>query len=292
MLVTIVCGPTASGKTNFAHRLAQRENGEVICIDSMQLYRALPILTASPEQGFRAEIPYHLYNILEPHESSCMTSYLRLAVDKITQCINNDKKPILVGGTGLYINALITGYSAIPEIDPEIRKMVRKEYDTIGHEAFIKKLYKIDANASMHLDKYRAIRAMEVVLSTNQSITTFHNNKVPPLPTMRYSIQYICPDKDSLMRNISMRFNKMLLLDVIQEVEDAIKSHPNFMHSNLAQAIGVKQIWHYLNAQCSWEGMTEQIQIKTWQYAKRQRTWFKKMIENLSVITNTQVIVN
>ncbi|NRB10463.1 MAG: tRNA (adenosine(37)-N6)-dimethylallyltransferase MiaA, partial [Rickettsiaceae bacterium] len=178
--VIIVCGPTASGKTGYAHRLALKLNGEIVNADAMQIYRQFPIITASPSDDLQKELPYHLYNFLDIDQAFSVMKYANLASDKIKEITKRGKLPIIVGGSGMYINALISGYHNIPDISEDIRNKATKLREEMGAAAFFSKLSQLDSIAGKKLninDSQRVVRAYNVITETGRSIYSWQEEE-------------------------------------------------------------------------------------------------------------------
>ena len=189
--VIVVCGPTASGKTQFAHLLAKKNNGEIVNADSMQLYKSLPIITSSPSLELKNELLYHLYNFLDINSEYSVAKYAQIAAEKIKEISTRKKLPILVGGSGMYINSLIKGFSYIPDIEPEVRAQVRSLQQSLDSNEFFELLKKTDpviVNVLNAQDSQRVARAYEVFLQTGKSILYYQKSNTKLLQ-MKYKGQ-------------------------------------------------------------------------------------------------------
>lgn len=286
--VIVICGPTASGKTYFAHQLAQKYNGEIICADSLQLYKQIPIVTASPADSLKRELPYLLYNFLDITENNYSTvRYAKIAAQVIKEVRLREKLPIVVGGSGLYINTLLSGYSAIPEISDVIKSEARALQAHIGQKqffAYLKALDPLAANKLHCLDAQRTIRAYEVFKQTGQSIITFQHNKViTPLNNVIVSIVLLNPERNFLYFNCNTRLQRMFETGAIEEVAAImpliINKVINEKNSKI-HAIAIQEIIKYLNNQLTLSEALSLAQNRTRRYAKRQVTWFKHQIKN------------
>ncbi|MDA9163425.1 tRNA (adenosine(37)-N6)-dimethylallyltransferase MiaA [Rickettsiaceae bacterium] len=274
----IICGPTASGKTDFAHSLAQQNNGEIVNADSMQLYKQLPIITASPSDELKAEIPYHLYNFQDIDQELSAAKYVALARKTIIDIESRGKLPIIVGGSGMYISMLVNGYSQIPNIKDEIRQDARKLHAEIGAEKFFKLLNQLDPEITKKLnegDTQRVIRAYEVVKQTGESILIFQaKGNIKPLPDFKFEIEFLNPDRNTLYARCNARFLQLLEQGAIEEVESAYKQYGGIKTTGM-NALGAPEIISYLKDEITKEKMIELASARTRQYAKRQVTWFK-----------------
>lgn len=282
MQAIIVCGPTASGKSGLAHKIALEQDGAVINADSIQVYKQIPIITASPPLYMQQEVPYYLYNFLDIDQNFSVAQYVHLAAKNIRQVAENGKIPIIVGGSGMYIGALLYGYHEIPEVAQEIRQKVRDLQQELGQEEFFKMLVSYDplANRLAPLDSQRTIRAMEVFKQTGKSIFSFHDNttKIKPLPEFTFEIKYLQPERDLLYKICNNRLVEIFNSGAIEEVKLACEQFPVFSNSAF-KAIGFQEIKNYLDGKITLEQAVIQAQTRTRQYAKRQITWFTHQLK-------------
>ena len=266
----IIAGPTASGKSDFAHKLAKRINGAIINCDSVQIYRGIENISASPfaeKSGGFDEIdgvPYKLFSILSLNEHISVADYLTLAKKAFDEVVAMGKTPIFVGGTGYYINVLINGISQIPEVSSENRERARElvENDIVG----AKKLLPIDFTAT---DPQRVARAVEVFLETGTHITDWQ--KMPRAGALIPDALkiLIAPEREVLLKRIALRIPEMIRGGALEEGKNIIKNN-----MDATRAIGAVQVCDMLNGKISERDAIENWTIKTNQYAKRQRTWF------------------
>ena len=281
----VVCGPTASGKTHYALKLAaslKDYNPEIINADAMQLYKDIKVIAASPSDEQMNSYPHNLFGILNAENSFSVADYAALASRVIKQCWYERKLPILVGGTGLYINALINGYSPLPNIDVIIRQNSSKLLEQIGKDEFYNNLIKLDpySNKIQPGDTQRMLRAHEVYKQTGKSITYFH-----AMPNQTFLENYklttlmLNPKREFLYRNCNNRFVELLNNGVLDE----IKKLKNLMlpqDKQILKALGVRQLLDYLDNQIDLVTAIKTAQNKTRQYAKRQVTWFTHQIKD------------
>ncbi len=273
--IILIYGPTASGKSEFAIKLAKKIKGEIINADSMQVYKELKILSARPSKKNYKNIKHHLYGFLSVKKNFSTGQWLRLVNQKILSCKRRKKVPILVGGTGLYFKALIEGLVSIPNIPMRFRKKIRLLHEQIGSKKFFLKLIKEDPLSKNYLkfsDTQRVIRAYEIKLFTKKSIYEwFKNTKSDYEKKDFYKIYFDFP-KNELIKKIHLRAHEMVKKGAISEVKRFIKLRISKTKS-AHKAIGIGEIQEYLNKKIEIENVIEKISIKTRQYAKRQRTW-------------------
>lgn len=282
MQAIIVCGPTASGKSGLAHQIALKQGGAIINADSIQVYKQIPIITASPPLNMQQEVPYYLYNFLDIDQNFSVAQYINLAAKTVKQVSEKGKIPIIVGGSGMYIGALLYGYHEIPEIDQEIRQKVRNLQHELGQEEFFKMLVSSDplANRLGPLDTQRTIRAMEVLKQTGKSIFSFHDNitKIKPLPEFTFEIKYLQPERALLYEICNKRLVEIFNSGGIDEVKLACEQFP-IVSNSAFKAIGFQEIKDYIDGKITLQQAIIQAQTRTRQYAKRQITWFKHQLK-------------
>ncbi len=273
--IVLIYGPTASGKSKFAIKLAKKISGEIINSDSMQVYKELQVLTARPTKKDYSKIKHHLYGFQSVKKKFSTGDWLRLANQKITNCKNSGKVPILVGGTGLYFKALTDGLVDIPKIPIKIRTKVRTLHKKIGQKKFFIKLFKLDPLSKNYInpsDSQRSIRAYEIKLFTNKSLFDWFRNTSSTYEKRNFYKIYIDFPRNKLLERISSRSREMIKNGAILEVKKFIKLNvPADKSPN--KAIGIKEIRQYLNKKIEIDDVIEKISIKTRQYAKRQSTW-------------------
>lgn len=248
----------------------------------MQIYSEIPILTASPSDSLKSQVPYHLYNFQSVATDFSLAKFTQLAADRVHQISTRRNLPIIVGGTGMYINALLYGYNNIPEISEEIRKEIRALHSDIGQENFFKLLVEQDQSTITKIspnDTQRSLRAYEVYKQTGQSIFTFQNEKnILPLAGFDFKVIFLNPARDLLYNICNQRLIDIFNNGAIKEAENL---KDNFMpiDTPAAKAIGVKELLSYLNGECSFVDSLAVAQQRTRNYAKRQITWFKHQLK-------------
>lgn len=284
--VIVVCGPTASGKTQFAHLLAKKNNGEIVNADSMQLYKSLPIITSSPSLELKNELLYHLYNFLDINSEYSVAKYAQIAAEKIKEISTRKKLPILVGGSGMYINSLIKGFSYIPDIEPEVRAQVRSLQQSLDSNEFFELLKKTDpviVNVLNAQDSQRVARAYEVFLQTGKSILYYQKSNTKLLEGFSFRAILLLPDRQFLYSMCNNRLEQMFKKGVVEEVKSLLNEKCN-INALAMKSLGVKEIISYLENRISKDEAMEIAKTRTRQYAKRQVTWFKNQLQEKDII--------
>ena len=273
--IILIYGPTASGKSEFAVKLAKKLKGEIINADSMQVYKDLKILTARPLKKNYKKINHHLYGFQNGKIIFSTGDWLKLASKKINDIKKRKKVPILVGGTGLYFKAIVEGLVEIPNIPIIFRNKVRKYQKEIGQQKFYQKLLKIDPliiNKIRPSDVQRSIRAYEVKLFTKKSITDWYGDTKSNFNKKEFYKIIIDFPRQDLIQRINTRTIKMFKNGATAEVKRFLKFNIPKERS-ISKAIGILEISKYLKKKTIKESVIEKISIKTRQYAKRQMTW-------------------
>lgn len=285
--ILVICGPTASGKTDFAHNFASKVGAEIINADSMQVYKEIPCVTASPTTALKNQLPYHLYNFLSVNENFSAALYAEQAAKVVRAIHSRNKLPILVGGSGLYINSLIKGFSQIPVIADSVREKVRAIQSKLSAEDFFLELGTIDPEIVKILhanDTQRTARAMEVTITTGRSILEFQDQNVQHLPECKFEVLLLLPERRLLYEMCDKRLEAMFTNEaIIEEVRNLIEKFPT-LESSAAKALAVPQIAAYLKGDLTKAEALKQAQAKTRQYAKRQTTWFKNQLKNYQLL--------
>ena len=277
--IAAVVGPTASGKTALAVALAKQFNGEVVSADSMQIYRKLNIGTAKPTAEEMQGVPHHMLDVADPGESYSVSRYEKEAAACVEDILSRGKLPIVCGGTGLYVDALIRGGGFLESgVDSGLRAQLEEEWNVRGGEAMLQRLASFDPDsaARLHLnDKKRIIRAVEVYLQTGITITA-HNARTAALPP-RYDAVMIglrTEPRQILYSRIDRRVTKMLDAGLEQEARQLLESGD--LAGTAAQAIGYKEMLAYFRGEATLEQAADLIRQKSRNYAKRQLTWFQR----------------
>ena len=280
--IVLIYGPTASGKSNFAIKLAKKIKGEIINADSMQVYKEFKILTARPLKKNYHNIQHHLYGFINGEKNFSTGEWLKLATKKIDEIKGRKKIPILVGGTGLYYKALVEGLVKIPSIPPTFRNKVRKLHKDLGQKRFYRKLIKIDPiliDQIKSTDVQRSIRAYEVKMFTKKSILRWYENTKSEFRKKDFYKIIIDFPRPKLIEKIHARSISMVENGAISEVKKFLKLKIS-KDKSISKAIGINEIKEYLNKEAIKENIADKISIKTRQYAKRQVTWARGHMED------------
>ncbi len=275
----VIAGPTASGKSALAMQLARRFECEIVSGDSMCVYQGMDIGTAKPSLIERQQIPHHLIDIRQPGEDFSVVDFQRLAGDAIDSINQRGKIPILVGGTGLYIQALLEGY----QFSPTAKTTLRTDWaDNVPElettQILYEKLSKIDPESSARIhpnDRKRILRALEVVTTEQKSISC---NKITNTPTLLFDciVLGLSMDRQELYRRIDIRVDRMLEAGLLNEVRSLLQG-ASIAESTALQAIGYKEWVAYLQEKLSYAEAVALVKQSSRRYAKRQLTWFRRM---------------
>ena len=275
--VPVICGPTASGKTDLGVRLALKCGGEIVSADSMQIYKGMDIASAKPTKEEMQGIPHHLMDFLTPTKAFSVADYVDMAHKVIEDIYNRGKLPIIVGGTGLYISSLINNITFDDTgSDPEFRKEMRTLAEKQGNEALWEKLKEVDPKAAEKLhpnNQNRIIRALEVYKLSGSTITEAQEKS--RLSESPYKACFIMPyhPREILYQRIDKRVDIMLEMGLLEEAKEFF-THKDYVTA--AQAIGYKELKSYLDGEKSLEECVDKLKQATRNYAKRQLTWFNK----------------
>jgi len=280
--IILISGPTASGKSNFAIKLAKKIRGEIVNADSMQVYKELKILTARPLKKKYQKIKHHLYGFQSVKKKFSTGKWLDLATEKIALVKKRKKTPILVGGTGLYFKALTDGLVKIPNIPIKFRNKIRNLQKKIGQNKFYKQLIKLDPLINEKIkptDIQRSIRAYEVKSYTKKSLVEWFKNTKTKFVDDDFIKIYIDFPRQDLLDRISARIDRMLEQGAIAEVKKYLKLKVG-KDKTSNKVIGINEIKDFLNKKSDLKEVKEKIIVKTRQYAKRQSTWARGQMVN------------
>ncbi len=274
--MVIINSPTATGKTGLAIELALDFGGEIISADSLQVYRYLDIGTAKPTRGERNKVKHYLIDVVDPDEEFNAAIFTEKSRTIITELAKKRKPVFVVGGTGLYIRALLKGIIETPKVDENIRNYYRHLGEIHGKEYLFGLLQKKDAQAAQKIkpnDTIRVIRALEVLDQSGESIIAKqikHSFADNPYNTYKIGLRV---DSPQLKERITQRTEKMIAAGLMSEVENLLERGYSKNLKPL-QSLGYKQVIKYLSGECNWEEAVDLINRDTWRYAKRQITWF------------------
>ncbi|MEW6097109.1 MAG: tRNA (adenosine(37)-N6)-dimethylallyltransferase MiaA [bacterium] len=274
--LVVIAGPTGVGKTELAHEIAHKLGGEIISADSRQVYRYMDIGTAKPDKSLQKEIPYHLIDVVDPDENFTVAEFKEKTEETIDHIHHRGKLPFLVGGTGLYIKAIITGLFPSPSPSPTIRQELQLQTIEFGSKYLYDKLCQVDKEKAKKLnpnDARRIIRALEVFYQTGIPISQLQKQNTQK---KNYDLIMIClnKDRDKLYHQINERVDKMIKQGLVNEVTTLLKMGYD---ENLIsmEAVGYKQIIGYLRGDYRLDEAIEMIKKQTRNFAKRQLTWFR-----------------
>ena len=273
--IILISGPTASGKSNFAIKIAKKINGEIINADSMQVYKQLKILTARPNKEDQKDIKHHMYGVVDLNKKFSTGQWLKTVTKKINEIKKKKKIPILVGGTGLYFQSLIDGLVKIPEIPLKFRNEIRLIQKKEGQKKFYKKLLKIDPLSKDKFDQndtQRTVRAFEIKSFTKISMYEWLSKTKSQFKEEEFFKIYIDFKREDLIKRISLRSIKMIEEGAINEVKKFIKLKIK-KDLSVNRVIGIDELTQHLDKKIKLVQARELISIKTRQYAKRQATW-------------------
>lgn len=282
--VVVICGPTASGKTSLSIELAKKINGQIISADSMQIYDEMDIGTAKPTKEEMQGIKHYLIGNVKPTNRYSVSEYKKDATNAIEETIQDNKFPIIVGGTGLYVNSLIYGID-YPEIETDLE--YRKKLEEIAEKEGLNKLYnmakEIDEKAMEKIspnDQKRILRVLEIYNQTGKTKTELEIESRKNGVKYDFRVFAIDMPREILYERINKRVDIMFENGLLEEVQRLYKKYGEELYISI-QAIGYKEVIDYINGKYTKEEMIEKIKMETRRYAKRQLTWFRK-IENIT----------
>ena len=274
--IIIICGPTAVGKTTVAIELAQHFKGQIIGADSMQVYKYMDIGTAKPTAEEQARVIHHMIDIIGPEEPFDAARYAELAGTKILELDRQKITPFVVGGTGLYIKALLHGLFNAEVFSKEVRRKLKQEAAALGIEYLHERLQRLDPESAEHLhpnDRYRILRALEVVQTTGKPISGYHREhgfSEQPFEALKIALTM---DRPLLYSRINQRVDAMITAGFLEEVRSLLARGYSADLKSM-QSIGYRHMVDYINGRLSWEECIRTIKRDHRRYAKRQLTWF------------------
>ena len=269
MRALYIVGPTGSGKSSLASLIAKSLNAEIVNADAFQLYKRIDVITAAPNSNELSRAPHHLYGVLDLDQESNAGKYSSLAKDKIKEIQNNQKLPIVTGGSGLYIKSLTHGLLDLPPVDETLRQDLEK----LSIEELVQKLIKIDPEGALNMNlknKRYVIRALEISIQCGQPMSQIKN--AWKQKTTSFNGLIIERPREELYQRIDSRVIEMFNCGAVEE----IKALPKNLSETAKKAIGIGEIQKYLNGEISLEESISTIQKHSRNYAKRQITWFKR----------------
>lgn len=280
--VLAVAGPTASGKTGLGVFLARELGCEIISTDSMQIYRGLDVGTAKVTPEEMQGIPHHCLDIRTPEQPFSVADFVDLANEKAAEILSRGKVPLLVGGTGLYLESFLKGVRFAPDkTDPAIRPTLAQELETYGAEEMYRRLQEIDpeaASATHPNNTVRVLRALEHYRATGQTLSQQRKQSLPeerPYRSLVFGLDF--PDRDQLYQRINRRVDLMMEQGLLPEALQVYQHRDTYRTA--AQAIGYKEFFPYFAEESALEPCVEKLKQSSRQYAKRQLTWFRRMDE-------------
>ncbi len=276
--VIVICGPTASGKTGLSVKLAQAMNGEIISCDSMQIYKDMTIGTAKVTEEEMQGIQHYLIDFVSPEERYSVADFQKDSEKAISKILAKGKTPIVVGGTGLYVDTLVY-HIQYPEVETDLtyRQQLEKMIEEQGLETLYQKAKEIDLQATEKIsnnDQKRIMRILEIYHQTGKTKTQLEIESRREEPPYEYLMYAIDMDREKLYDRINQRVDIMIEQGLIEEVQELLKKYKNF--PTAMQGLGYKEVVPYLQGNITKEEMIENLKQETRRYAKRQLTWFRK----------------
>lgn len=275
--IWLIAGPTASGKSELALRLAEAADAEIVNADSMQLYRDLRVLTARPSPAEEARAPHHLFGIVDAADGWSVGAWLRAAHERLVSLAEAHRPVIVVGGTGLYFRALTKGLAEVPPVPAAVRKAAEDDYDLMGESAFRGRLGVHDPAAAARIevgDRQRLVRAWEVFAHTGTPLTDWQQTGEPVLSGDNWRAVALEPPRDLLYARCDARFETMVTSGAVDEVAGLVARN---LDPDLPamKAVGVREIADYIRGDASLEEAVNAAKRETRRYAKRQLTWMR-----------------
>ena len=292
-ILILLAGPTASGKSKLALKLAKRIKGEIINADSMQVYKEISVLTSRPSKKDIKQIKHHLYGFISVKKHFSAGQWLKLVKKKIKQIYLKKKIPIIVGGSGLYFNTITKGISAIPPIKKKDRKDTIKLYKQLGQKRFYSKLIQLDPlvkNKILSTDQQRVIRAYEVIRFTKKSIYEWAKKTKSEFTNYDIKKIFLNTPRDIILKNIEKRTDDMINEQTIREVKyfQKLKIKKSLSANKI---IGLNEINKFIHQKETLNDTKLHINIKTRQYAKRQMTWSRGHMANWNMLYNRDLSI-
>jgi len=275
--IWLIAGPTASGKSALALRLAEQTGAEIVNADSMQLYAGLRVITAAPSPEEIARAPHHLFGTVDPADGWSVGRWLRAATQTLDQIQARGRPAVLVGGTGLYFRALTRGLAEVPAIAPEARDAAEADYERLGEDAFRARLAEADPAAAIRIspaDRQRLVRAWEVFAATGTALSAWQQTGEPALAPDTWSAVALEPPREPLYARCDMRLEAMVREGALEEVR-ALMGRELAPDLPAMKAVGVRELAAHLRGDVSLAEALDAAQRETRRYAKRQLTWMR-----------------
>ncbi len=284
--LVIIAGPTASGKSSLALAVAEKFDGTIINADSMQVYRDLAILTSRPGADETVRVPHRLYGVLDGESPCSAARWREMALEEIAEAAGEGRLPVCVGGTGLYLRALIKGLAAIPDIPEAVRGAARARHKELGGEAFHKELAARDPETAARLhvnDRQRLIRAWEVVEATGRGLSEWQKQESPQeglaAAGVRLAMIVLMPPREALYEACGARFQRMMEAGLIDEVR-ALEERGLDPALPIMKAVGLREMLAHCHGETGLEAAVLNSQRATRRYAKRQMTWLRHQLDS------------
>jgi len=275
-LLTIT-GPTAVGKTDLAVPVAKELGGEIVSVDSRQIYSELTIGTAKPSPEQQSEVPHHFIGERSLRNPISAGAYADVANERIRDILSRNREPIIVGGATLYLHALQVGLADIPDVDSEVREWLEKRLEDEGKKALYEELEEVDPTQAEKADPtktQKVIRALEVYHGTGNPLTYYHQNQ--PEPSFSYATVVLNRERDRLYDRINRRVDRMMEVGLLDEVRSAMKVDGVALDEPPLSTIGYREPIQYLRGEIEKEEMIRLVKRNSRRYAKRQLTWFRR----------------
>lgn len=276
-----LAGPTASGKTAVGISLARQIGAEIVCLDSMTVYRGMDIGTAKPSPAERAAVPHHLLDLREPHEEFSTAEFLAAALEACHAILERDRVPLFVGGTGLYLRSLLRGVFEGPSANWDLRREWEQFTSQHGAAALHAELARIDPPTAKRLhpnDQRRVIRALEIHALTGRPASEQQQETPLPPDQRPQHVYWLNPDRERLRQRIDLRIDAMIAAGLVGEVKELLQA-PQGLGRTARQALGYREILAHLEDGLPLPEAIDQLKIHTHQFAKRQYTWFRNLEE-------------
>jgi tRNA dimethylallyltransferase len=291
--IILIAGPTASGKSALALKLAEKVDGAIINADSMQVYNDLRIITARPSPEEESRVPHRLYGHVEASENYSVGRWFAEATKALSEAREQGRPALLVGGTGLYFSTLTRGIAAVPPIPEELRRDVRARLTAEGTAALHAELAARDPATAARLkpgDRSRVTRALEVVLATGRSLTAWHDdNTRPSVDIQRAAKVFLMPERDELRSRIDARFDAMMAAGALAEVR-ALAARQLDPNLPAMKAHGVPWLIRHLDGEIELATAVEGAKRDTRRYSKRQVTWFRHQLPPWTFVAPEQAL--